>query len=556
MVKPQIKFYKVSTLPAEMVKGAIYFVTTTQSIHVATSKTTADKFGIGLTEAKLDGNKLIITKYDNTSVEVDFTDFASASAMQAVLGKKLNIGAETDEAGVVSYYGLKKDIAAAVADKATNGSVDSKIAAAQAADKAAWEAYADQAEADAIAAAKVKEVDTTADKGVNLSIGTDGKLGVTVTPGSIAESDASVVTGGAVHTAIEAAKSELAGQIANKNVSAEGDALVSASATGNKVTVAATEELSGAVALAKSALQAADKTELQNGIKAAKTVVTEKDKGHVTVAKSASADGNDVYTISESDIASAQALDELSTTVAGHTATINSILGNEDGTNLNSIAELAKWINDHGAEAAKMAKSIDANAGGISALNTLVGTETVDSRIEAAKNAAIGVANAAQDDATAALGRLDVIEGSYVKSVKATGGEFITVTPVEAAKGDVTIAINEEALATKIGALETAIGEAKVAGVTKFGGKTGEITVRGGQAENGTVNLAMSDNELQASIVGLGSAAFTEASAYDAAGSAAAAQSAAEEKAAELASAALASAKTYTDEALTWAEFE
>lgn len=546
MAKTPIQFRKVANLPSELVVGAIYFVTSTQSIYVAktTNPADADKFGIGLQNAELKDNKLTITRWDGTKVDVDFSDVASAKAMQ----EALNLKADKTK--------VAEDIATATTDMATNAGVASAIAAAQAADKAAWEAYADQAEADAIAAAKVKDVDTVAANGVNLSVDAAGKLDVTVAPGEVAADVTSVVTGGAVHTAIEATKTALEGQISSKNVSAEGDTLVSASAAGNKVTVAATEELSGAVALAKTALQAADKTELQNGIKTAKTVVTEKAEGHVTVVKSAGADGNDVYTISESDIASAQALGELSTTVAGHTATINSILGNTDETDLNSIAELAAWIEEHGTEAAEMAKSIEANAGGISALNTLVGTETVDSRIAAAESRATGVANAAQGDATAALGRLDVIEASYVKSVKATGGELITVTPVEAAKGDVTVAIDESGLVTKIGALETAIGEAKAAGVTKFGGEAGEITVRGGQIANGDVNLVMNSKELQASIVGLGSAAFTESSAYDAAGAAAAAQAAAEAKAAELANAALASAKTYTDEALTWAEFE
>lgn len=45
--------------------------------------------------------------------------------------------------------------------------------------------------------------------------------------------------------------------------------------------------------------------------------------------------------------------------------------------------------------------------------------------------------------------------------------------------------------------------------INSFGTKTGDITIRGGQTGNGSVNLAMSNNELQASIVGLGSNAYT-----------------------------------------------
>lgn len=51
--------------------------------------------------------------------------------------------------------------------------------------------------------------------------------------------------------------------------------------------------------------------------------------------------------------------------------------------------------------------------------------------------------------------------------------------------------------------------------VNSFGGKTGAITLKAAdKTTNGTVNLEMSDNELQASIVGLGSAAYTESTAY------------------------------------------
>lgn len=50
--------------------------------------------------------------------------------------------------------------------------------------------------------------------------------------------------------------------------------------------------------------------------------------------------------------------------------------------------------------------------------------------------------------------------------------------------------------------------------VSKFGTKTGAITLRGGQTGNGSVNLAMSNNELQASIVGLGNLAYASSLAF------------------------------------------
>ena len=56
--------------------------------------------------------------------------------------------------------------------------------------------------------------------------------------------------------------------------------------------------------------------------------------------------------------------------------------------------------------------------------------------------------------------------------------------------------------------------------VTTFGGQTGTITVRGSLTANGSVNLAMSGKQLQASIVGLGTAAYKAESYFVAANTA------------------------------------
>ena len=66
------------------------------------------------------------------------------------------------------------------------------------------------------------------------------------------------------------------------------------------------------------------------------------------------------------------------------------------------------------------------------------------------------------------------------------------------------------------------ISDAAAGGVLSFGGQSGDITLATAGTKNGDVNLTMTGKALSASIVGLGSAAFTESSAYDAHGSAAA----------------------------------
>ena len=66
------------------------------------------------------------------------------------------------------------------------------------------------------------------------------------------------------------------------------------------------------------------------------------------------------------------------------------------------------------------------------------------------------------------------------------------------------------------------ISDAAASGVLSFGGQSGDITLATASTKNGDVNLKMTGKALSASIVGLGSAAFTESSAYDTKGAAAA----------------------------------
>lgn len=84
-----IKFFKKATEPTTIETGNLWFDTTTQSIKVKTG-TGYDVFGIGLKDAQLLSNKLTITRSDNTTVEVDFNDIASASSVAAALDKKVD----------------------------------------------------------------------------------------------------------------------------------------------------------------------------------------------------------------------------------------------------------------------------------------------------------------------------------------------------------------------------------------------------------------------------------------------------------------------------------
>lgn len=199
MTNPQIKFYKVASMPTSLQIGAIYFDTTLGTINVATSATEYDRFGYGFREVSLDNKVLTFTKANGEQISLDFNDVASAKALgelTEIVGEKLS----------------------------TKDQV-------------------------------VKSIDVTADAGVALTHDTDGKLAVSVTEGSVEKDNASVVLGGQVYAAVEAAKTELAGQISGKNVDAQGDAYVNATAADNKVTVTATTKLSEAVTKAETAVQ-------------------------------------------------------------------------------------------------------------------------------------------------------------------------------------------------------------------------------------------------------------------------------------------------------------
>lgn len=84
-----IKFFKKATEPTTIETGNLWFDTKTQSIKVKTD-TGYDVFCIGLKDAQLLSNKLTITRSDNTTVEVDFNDIASASSVAAALNKKVD----------------------------------------------------------------------------------------------------------------------------------------------------------------------------------------------------------------------------------------------------------------------------------------------------------------------------------------------------------------------------------------------------------------------------------------------------------------------------------
>lgn len=146
------------------------------------------------------------------------------------------------------------------------------------------------------------------------------------------------------------------------------------------------------------------------------------------------------------------------------------------------------------------------------------GTFSIDEAVVATKEWATGsfdTKGAAADVKTAVDAY--TINGKALASASITlGGADITVGG-ESSQKDNSVAVAFKKLEDKVATVE---GKA---GVTSIGGQAGAISVKNGQASNGSINLSVStEKELSATIVGLKSAAYTEASAYDTSGSAAA----------------------------------
>lgn len=225
-------------------------------------------------------------------------------------------------------------------------------------------------------------------------------------------------------------------------------------------------------------------------------------------------------------------------------AALKAAIDDEDGTGLDSIKELATWIEEHGEDAAGYAAAI-------SALEVLVGDETVATQI----------ANAIAAENLAQYAKTADIEGTLQKvDTQGTVTEAINAAITALAIGDYAKAADLTALAARVAALETA-GYQTGAQVTA----SIEAAIAALKAED------LWDSKGAAATAEANAKAYADSLAgnYDGKGAAAAAEAAAKAYSdTNLATAKsysdtnLATAKSYTDEAynaiqsLTTAEIE
>ena len=148
------------------------------------------------------------------------------------------------------------------------------------------------------------------------------------------------------------------------------------------------------------------------------------------------------------------------------------------------------------------------------------GTFSVNTTTIATVEKATELANAAEQAAKTHANELKETIDAYTVNGKPISGSPVLDGSMIAVGG--TGAHKTANLDTTVEDIYGKISNAAASGVLSFGGQSGDITLATAGTKNGDVNLKMTGKALSASIVGLGSAAFTESSAYDTSGAAAA----------------------------------
>lgn len=381
----QIKFYKVQTLPSTLVVGAVYFEVTTQRICVAKTTTEYDAFGVGLKNATLVNSVLTITRHDGTEVTVDFKDIASASSVQTALN------AINDKINVINGTG-EGSIKKAVADEASaREAADTQIrtdfaAADSAAASAAAAEYAairdDFAAADADLQANIDEKADAATTYSKTEV--DGLVGAKANA-------ADVYTKTETDAAIKVVSDALAQEITNRTSVTDGlqdqiDNLEAASVTvkaadGDKYVAVAKAADSNAYTVSSKGIDDAISTavgaETANRETAISTLQGEVDGIEAKVNTLVGSDANKSARAIAAEEVAAQLIPE------------------NAGEALDTLQEIAAWIQAHPEDASAMNSAISKNATDIA--NETAARVAADQE-HATDIAALEQADAAQDE--------------------------------------------------------------------------------------------------------------------------------------------------------------
>lgn len=518
----QLKFYRKSEAPSSPVAGAIWFNTTDKTIQIYTGSEW-EKYAGNLKDAtwSTDKNTLTIAKHDGSSISLDFSDMASAT----VMGKMLTaVGLNTDgtfKKNATNYGGSATSIGGEIS------AIDTKLKSVS--DLVGTTSVATQiSDAKTELTGRINDGDT-----VNTIYG--AKAFATV-KANAAEGAAKKHT----DNALEA----LAGTVSS---TAGEKVVVSVKQTNGKVeTVAVTlddiasaSELANVKKTAEAAQTAGEvSAAITNAINALDATVKDEHDPNVKVSVTETDGKLTGVTVTTVDIASATTLAEVKSTVDAFFAGAG--ISETAKEYKDTLLELQTYITEDAAAATTMTKNIAANKADVRAL----ATSTVNGH-------AIGTV---VDDKIVA--QTIILNGA---EIKLDGYAMGTNTAIAA-----TDTVNQA-----LGKLEAMATVAAASGVQNINGHTGNVGISTGSA-NGTISVGGDD----VAVKGLGSAAYTESTAYATAAQGAKADTAYQKPALGIglsdlsdvvktslakANAAALQATTYTkdevDAMFTWAEF-
>ena len=566
-------FHKIATVPAEgLTAGAIYFETSTKLIKVAKSATEVDSFGGNISDATYEGNILTITKVSGAPITLNFSDIASASAVMAVFeeiqteltrvegeiatqvgaAKTELIGTSADTSNMNTINAAKKyaeekvaAIPAAIVYKADGTTITQSgdgpvtfsvgtiatakvngldAALANKVDKEDGKGLSTN-DFDAAAKGKLDGIEAGAQVNKIESIKVNGSpLSISAKAVEIPNADAEVY-GVITENRVKTLAGEVAGSVykvkGTKATIAEVLA-VGTAAVGDVYNVTAAFTLNGQKFPAGTNVvfvgpgeegepdpsQQAQWDALGGTVDLTPYETTAHATATYATKETVTALDGRVDTVEGQVATKAEqsAVDTLSDEVDANTAAISVLKGAESSEG--SVAHTAKGIVDREIAALDLSNTYEAK-GAAAGVKAVIDAYTVNG-IAISTNPTLNGNNVQ-------------LSGSYVAA-----GEY--VAPAIGDKIDVAIA-----------KLAKGVADAAAGGVQSVGGATGAITLKAGGANNGDINLAMSGQQLQATIVGLKSAAFAATTAFDAAGAATQAET---------------KAKAYADSLLEWAEFE
>ena len=453
-----LKFYKMATRPTGVEAGAIFFNTTNHTIEVFNGSVW--EYFSGVVDAVVTGEVLTISKYDGSTVSVDFSIYATDEALNLLAGRVTTLEGTVGTHGtnITNLQGRMTTVEGkvATAEGQLAGLTEATVMAEIAKQVAAEAEIARKAEGDLVA--RVEPLETAS---------ADYKTRIETLEGKFTGEDS---VADQIADAVAAAEGRVDGKLATKADKETYDAYVSA----NNERVGAVEDAVEAEVLRATGAEDAINAKIGGNYGV--------EEGQVTVA---------------ADIQAAKA--------AAKTAqdTIDNFLTGEgiDPDKVETLKEIVKYIEEHGAEYSALVEDLGDLSDAIDTLNGKVDVAKVSEAIATAKGEAVSSANGYTDEKIAA----EVLRADGKYEEKGVAADLVAALENGAVKtnadailvlqGKVDVEKVSTAIATAKTEAITAAGEAadqKIAGL-----KLGETYEKVGVAQglvNGLANGAVKTN--------------------------------------------------------------